>query len=100
MRKIDIAEAELKCILIAVDYRNGWNDAVDAMRSWISVEERLPERYTDVAIIERDGVHWWYKVAYLGACDVWALNGGHRVLGDVTHWMPLPELPEEEANES
>ena len=28
---------------VSSDYCKGWNDAVDAMPKWVSVEERLPE---------------------------------------------------------
>lgn len=62
---------------------------------WVSVEERLPEKYTDVlvycfsgsievALIDGDGV-WGDGVATLG-----------ELYGDgVTHWMPIPEPPED-----
>ena len=69
--------------------------AVDAAPEWISVKDGLPEfgdtiviRFgdkTDIATYWRGEVcpHWrgqWY-----GTID----------LGSVTHWMPLPEPPEE-----
>lgn len=35
---------------ISSDYCRGWNDAVDAMPRWISVEERLPENDVPVLV--------------------------------------------------
>jgi hypothetical protein len=128
MRKIDISEAELKCILIAVDYRNGWNDAVDAMHRWISVEERLPENGVHVLVTAKtSGGHKYVCDAFHAekfsisseygdelACEYnpekdeyFLEEGWYEVIKNwddyssiviqdqVTHWMPLPELPEE-----
>ena len=77
------------------DYCAGWNDAVDAMPRWISVEERLPKDYEDVVIIMRDGASSWYRVAYR-EYGGWSFGGGRRVNDEVTHWMHLPEPPKEE----
>lgn len=130
MRKIDIAEAELKCILIAVDYRNGWNDAVDAMHRWNSVEEMLPENGVHVLVTAKTpGGHKYVCDAFHAekfsisseygdelACEYnpekdeyFLEEGWYEVIKNwddyssiviqdrVTHWMPLPELPEEDA---
>ena len=80
---------------ISSDYCRGWNDAVDEMPSWISVEERLPEDYEDVVIIMRNGASSWYRVAYR-EYGGWSFGGGRRVPDEVTHWMPLPSAPKEE----
>ena len=63
---------------------------------WISVQDKLPEYYTDVAVIVRDGDASWYMVAYLGIGGIWVLEGGRRIIGVVTHWLPLPPMPKEE----
>lgn len=58
-------------------------------RGWISVDERLPEMNTCVLVAADGGV----DIAYY--CDIgWMMD----TLGNepVTHWMPLPEPPEEE----
>lgn len=70
-------------------------DMAQRMPSWISVDERLPEDYEDVVIIMRDGASSWYRVAYR-EYGGWSFGGGRRVNDEVTHWMPLPELPKEE----
>lgn len=75
------------------------------MSKWISVEERLPER---------DGVYLVYAPTYSGGSSSgldciggvmfcrrryghWSIEVGyHKRPNCVTHWMPLPEPPEEE----
>lgn len=64
---------------------------------WISVKDKLPEYYTDVAVIVRNGDASWYMVAYLAVGGIWALEGGRRIIGVVTHWVPLPPMPKEDA---
>ena len=89
---------------ISADYCRGWNDAVDAMPRWISVEERLPEVNTGVLVAVRhmqtgqfsvrydwrikttERGWWWKKTSESNISD----------LLDVTHWMPLPEPPKED----
>ena len=68
-------------------------------RRWIPVEERLPEDRSDVLVVAYWHERWG---AYIGWCAperaAWSVHVG---IGDgsdiaVTHWMPLPEPPEEE----
>lgn len=70
-------------------------EALDAMPKWISVEDDIP---TD----DRDVLAWvgnkeiaiaWFD----GYTGEWHAYGSYE--GDVTHWMPLPEPPKEDANE-
>lgn len=60
------------------------------MSEWISVKDRLPEEKTRVLVfVPRSGL----KIdtdRIVGR--IWV-----RWNGRVTHWMPLPEPPEEEA---
>ena len=77
---------------------------------WISVEDRLPEKNKKVLIwIEgysaHSGMHWTRKGYWLCPWhgDRWAeafmdKACEHLDMGfaEVTHWMPLPEPPEEE----
>ena len=69
--------------------------------SWISVEDRLPER--DERVLCRytfgeDGLMYFYQVLDYYATD--PQPHFQHTLGDtrmrVTHWMPLPEPPEVE----
>lgn len=68
-------------------------------RRWIPVEERLPEDRSDVLVVAYWHERWG---VYMGWCAPerakWSVHVG---IGDrddvaVTHWMPLPEPPEEE----
>lgn len=66
---------------------------------WIPVEERLPATDDDVLIVTNNEFGTGYEVGqgYYDICDEeWF---GHAYVGtiDVTHWMPLPEVPKEDA---
>ena len=58
------------------------------MQGWISVDEKLPDEYTNVLVVA-DG-----KVLF---CQMWVYGNGekHFTLSGVTHWMPLPKPPKE-----
>lgn len=62
---------------------------------WISVRDRLPEDQVEVLVATRskNGVRNIDK-GYL-AIDHFI----HRGRAEVTHWMPMPELPKEETND-
>jgi hypothetical protein len=70
-----------------------------AAPQWISVKDRLPPPQTEVL--------WWNKAAqqagvssweYMSYCDdtriEWG-DAGNLSIRKFTHWMPLPEPPEE-----
>ena len=66
----------------------------DVPTKWISVKERLPEDIRDVLV--------FHKLSRCGYCDrAWYDSDAkkwHSALSmnmKVTHWMPLPEPPEE-----
>ncbi len=68
------------------------------VNGWISVKDRLPEPRNGsginvLVLISGDGWHD-HDVAYFGP-TTWRDKYGDFVEG-VTHWMPLPKLPEEE----
>ena len=71
-----------------------------AQPKWISVEERLPDRYTPVlGNIKKDGTETYVAHVVIMDGSWWAKDTGvyyDDVGGDVTHWMPLPEPPEVE----
>ena len=68
-------------------------------RRWIPVEDRLPEDRSDVLVVAYWHERWG---AYMGWCAperaAWSVHVGIGDRSDiaVTHWMPLPEPPEEE----
>lgn len=69
---------------------------------WISVEERLPEKN---GIYLAHVVHRYCKIdSYWRVCiEYFGKEGTWDSLADiyeVTHWMPLPELPKEDENEA
>lgn len=71
------------------------------MGDWISVEERLPGKWTDIHESEPNeilvsgwsGVKavYWHEYG-----DSWAITESERYRGGFTHWMPLPEPPKGE----
>lgn len=64
---------------------------------WISVEERLPEKFVDVVVYPRP-TDYICEAAWLGDAWYWSdyeLNFG--VITNkcvVTHWLPIPPAPE------
>ena len=77
-------------------------DALAKVPKWISVEDRLPESHDEKAdcYLVTDGEFIW--MAYY-ACKEWQFaecTDSPYVIDwtDITHWMPLPELPEEDAD--
>lgn len=82
------------------DYCKGWNDAVDAMPKWISVEEKLPEERGTYLTVVRCLKGTWVEINnYDHLEERWEhdiVEYSEDVTEFVTHWMPLPEPPEEE----
>lgn len=65
---------------------------------WISVKERLPKEGMEVVIgwfqqTASNKLYWTTDVAILTN----KAFSGWRVYPEVTHWMPLPAAPKEEA---
>ena len=58
---------------------------------WIPVSERLPEEASDVIAVTAN--HLVLFAAYLPEYSLWWSNS---MPIEVTHWMPLPEPPEQE----
>ena len=67
---------------------------------WIPVTERLPEDPVQKVLVFVPHIHGNIVDVgrYLGA-DGWVLEGWDLTQSAVTHWMPLPEAPEEAAND-
>ena len=93
---------------ISSDYCRGWNDAVDAMPRWISVEDeqkpRHGEYYLCVCTLPNDPEHkwdwisvrWWNATTGNGYVDRPHFSDEGVEGMTVTHWMPLPEPPKEQ----
>ena len=102
MRLID-ADA-LREKLIALNYHTGAENmneacvrAVDyapTIGGWISVKERMPEDYVNVLIAMTDVAGTFVAVAWREN-NGWNDGEGGWPDENVTHWMPLPEPPEE-----
>ena len=60
---------------------------------WVSVKDRMPEQNGDYLAYTRDGIVW----PYFFMAGVWEDALGNST-DTVTHWMPLPEPPEEDAD--
>jgi hypothetical protein len=65
--------------------------------NWVSVENKkiLPEILENVLMTDGDRVYKGYRMPnFIGEleCSHW-YNDGDSLIEDVTHWMPLPELP-------
>lgn len=59
---------------------------------WISVEERLPESLQRVLVIDTKGdMFTSVYISFATGKNAWSTQNSY--LGDVTHWMPLPEPP-------
>ena len=73
-------------------YKNGYEDGKP---KWISVKERLPKEWEDVLV--RSWCGFCEVAIYLGTPGKWRVCWSHDRLEDnsVTHWMPLPEPPDE-----
>ena len=72
------------------------NAAMREKQRWIPVTERFPERDVQVLGWYKDNPFSQYRpevVAWNG--NGWVFVYAHRYVTNVTHWMPLPEEPEE-----
>lgn len=62
---------------------------------WIPVTERLPEEWEPVLVRSKYG--FTTTALYIGVSGKWRFTSTHEfmVKDSVTHWMPLPEAPED-----
>nr|WP_249541155.1 dATP/dGTP pyrophosphohydrolase domain-containing protein [Escherichia coli] len=61
---------------------------------WISCSERMPKGYADVLVTDGEHVEvkWWDESGYW---DSWTELNSDIFADEITHWMPLPEPPQE-----
>ena len=69
------------------------------MSKWISVNEALPKAHQQVLVVCVNPQNHMQR--HVSLCTFYGATGGVRGRmwsgwKTVTHWMPLPELPEEE----
>ena len=83
---------------------------VDPVRQWIPVTERMPDESGNYIVTACDedvpyGEGIWYDTVvvyaeyYKGSWTSYENGTEYDLCGLVTHWMPLPEPPEEEKHE-
>ena len=73
---------------------------LEAGRRWIPVTERLPEPFESVlALIPSEAPLPTVHESYIADHDEWVciLTVERYKTGEVTHWMPMPEMMKEEA---
>jgi hypothetical protein len=71
------------------------------LHGWISVKDRLPDDQEEVLTcwLEEKMIQvQTYYLEYAGSGPWWMFGWQNHLLsaGHITHWMPLPELPEDE----
>ena len=76
----------------AILFVNNLPDAKLERPRWIPVTERLPEPLEDVLVYDPQDNR--VAEAYMTRPKEWV---GVRINHEVTHWMPLPEPPKEDA---
>lgn len=99
---MDYVTAKDLCDRLNAAYAKGY--AAGQEDRWISVEERLPEKFQIVALVHVD--KWWntgrdegvncYDAGYLNEFGdkYWSVRGERALSIDAyTHWMPLPASP-------
>lgn len=61
---------------------------------WISCSERMPKGYADVLVTDGEHVEvkWWDESGYWNS---WTELNSDILAHEITHWMPLPEPPQE-----
>lgn len=84
-----------RCSELVKDTMDTLRDLEQRVPRWISVEERLPDevKYVLVAAPYEDNVLQQVAFLFKGG---WYVYGAGEIAPTVTHWMPLPEPPDNE----
>ena len=86
---LDCREEMHKAVLNLVENLTAENASLREHNRWIPVTEKTPEYDMPQLVLNADGDALIANYAYGEWFDTW----GQDV--EVTHWMPLPEAPEE-----
>ena len=87
--------------LDVLDWATGWEEAANylidhgvTVQEWISVDDELPEvgGYV-VCIAKRNPFSRFMPMAARIEKNGWVKPITEQYISEVTHWMPLPELP-------
>lgn len=70
---------------------------IDPVRQWIPVTEKLPAFGERVICTDGVAVFEQYRVDLSCVYGIWERFGMRSPMQEVTHWMPLPESPKEDA---
>ena len=66
---------------------------------WISVKDRMPDKHKQVLVYGWGFANKKYKVYFIKIAELrWNCTYGRAEFdcdGEVSHWMPLPEAPDE-----
>ena len=77
----------------AEGYKNGYLECIEAAQpKWISVEERLPENDDNYLVFTSDKNE--AEIATYYGDGEWLTHDLTNLTRLVTHWMPLPSMPE------
>jgi hypothetical protein len=61
---------------------------------WIDVSTKLPADNTEVlVVIYADGSRYIEIAIHDDRDNAWSHTGDFDEIADITHWMPMPELP-------
>lgn len=90
---LDCREEMHKEVLALLERLTAENAALREKQRWIPVTERLPDDDATV-LTYKNGILEVQK--YEKGRNGWICNGWFWSLANVTHWMPLPEVPEGE----
>lgn len=77
-------------------------DTVDDMSSWIRVKDSIPKRFESVLCYYPDKDYGSKSMVDYNQCDEGETPyfSNQCLWGRCTHWMPLPEPPEESEHET
>ena len=75
---------------------NGYISHLEEERRWRKCSEELPEDGAEVLATDGDGIWLCYKTT-MSDGSPWFQPDGLPHIEGITHWMPLPSDPKEEA---